>query len=193
MPAAIAFFLGIFSMGFQLLGSRLLGPWFGSSIVVWAFLISVFLAGFAGGSLTGGLLVRRGGVWRTRGRAVAAGVAVGTLAANALGARAFLAAVDAWAPPVPVALAVCCLVLFFPPVAALSALTPELVQQVSERGQSAGFASGWIYCVGTLGNISGIMLTTFLLIPMLPVSALLGLWAAGVAVTAGILLRCARV
>ena len=31
--------LGILSMGFQLLGSRLLNPHFGSSIIVWSWLI----------------------------------------------------------------------------------------------------------------------------------------------------------
>ena len=46
--------MGILSMGFQLLGSRLLNPHFGSSIIVWAWLISTFLAAFSAGSILGG-------------------------------------------------------------------------------------------------------------------------------------------
>ena len=50
----IVIILGILSMGFQLLGSRLLNPHFGSSIIVWAWLISTFLAAFSLGSMLGG-------------------------------------------------------------------------------------------------------------------------------------------
>ncbi len=46
--------LGILSMGFQLLASRLLNPHFGSSIIVWAWLISTFLLAFSLGSMLGG-------------------------------------------------------------------------------------------------------------------------------------------
>lgn len=192
MPVFLAFFLGIFSMGFQLLGSRLLGPWFGSSIIVWAFIISVFLAGFSLGSLGGGLLVRLSGARRRRGLVGVAGFAVAGFLINAVFARGFLDWLDARELPKMLALAAACGLLFLPPVMALAAFTPVLVQSLSERGQSAGFASGLIYCVGTLGNIAGIMLTAFVLIPMVPVSVLLWIWTAGVAGAAVLLVRCVR-
>ena len=44
-----------------------------------------------------------------------------------------------------------------------------------------GKASGLVYGVSTLGNIAGVMLTTFKLIPSFPVSTLLYVWL-GVAV-----------
>jgi len=52
------FALGYFSMGFQVVGSRLLAPHFGSSFIVWAFLISTFLAAFSTGSMFGGWVSR---------------------------------------------------------------------------------------------------------------------------------------
>jgi hypothetical protein len=192
MPVFLAFVLGVFSMGFQLLGSRLLGPWFGSSIIVWAFIISVFLAGFSIGSLGGGLLVRLSAPARARGVVLVAGLAVAGFGVNALFARGFLSWLDGFSAPLAVALGAACALLFFPPVTALAALTPVLVQAVSERGHTAGFASGLIYCVGTLGNIAGIMLTAFLLIPHVPVSMLLWIWTAGVAVTLLLVRRCVR-
>lgn len=192
MPVFLAFVLGVFSMGFQLLGSRLLSPWFGSSIIVWAFIISVFLAGFSLGSLGGGLLVRLAPAARPRWVALVAGLAVAGFAVNALFARGFLGWLDGFSAPLPLALGAACGLLFFPPVTALAAFTPVLVQAVSERGQTAGFASGLIYCVGTLGNIAGIMLTAFFLIPHVPVSALLWIWTGGVAVTLLLGVRCVR-
>jgi len=192
MPVILSFVLGIFSMGFQLLGSRLLSPWFGSSIVVWAFLISTFLAAFSLGSLLGGELAKRDGARVGRGLAALLGLAVAGFGANALFARALLSSIDTWSAPVPVALALACGILFFPPVFAMAALTPLLVQRFHRSGHEAGFASGVIYCVGTMGNIAGIMVTAFLLIPSFPLSVLLWVWTACVAVSNIFVFRCLR-
>lgn len=179
-------------MGFQLLGSRLLNPWFGSSIIVWAFIISFFLAAFSLGSIAGGLLARLSRQLRARWLGVVVAVAIVAFAFNAVFARSLLAWLDHWSAPLPVLLAFTCGVLFLPPVCALAALTPLLIQRLSEEGMTAGFASGVIYCTGTLGNIAGIMLTVFVFIPHFPVSVLLWLWTAAVSVTAIFVFRCLR-
>jgi hypothetical protein len=192
IPLLLSFFLGIFSMGFQLLGSRLLSPWFGSSIIVWAFLISAFLVAFSIGSIGGGFLVKFPHATRRKGLIVVGAVAVAGFAINALAASAFLSWLDGMSVSQTVGLAASCGLLFLPPVAALAAFTPVLVQAVNERGQTAGFASGLIYCVSTLGNIAGIMLTAFVFIPSLPISGLLWVWTAGVTVSSVLLIRCVR-
>lgn len=192
MPLILSFFLGIFSMGFQLLGSRLLSPWFGSSIIVWAFLISAFLVAFSLGSIGGGLLVKFPDGRRKKGLMAVGALAVAGFAGNALFATAFLSWLDERATPLAMALSASCGLLFLPPVAALAAFTPVLVQAMHDRGNSAGFASGLVYCVSTLGNIAGIMLTAFVLIPSVPVSGLLWIWTAAVAVSSVWLVRCVR-
>src|SRR5437764_6801079 len=56
MPAflfSLVFCLGMLSMGLQLVASRVLAPFFGSSIFVWASLITTFLAAFSAGSFIG--------------------------------------------------------------------------------------------------------------------------------------------
>jgi hypothetical protein len=55
------------------------------------------------------------------------------------------------------------------------------VQFLAARGTPPGKASGVVYGVSTLGNIAGVMLTAFALIPNFRVSTLLYLWL-GVAV-----------
>src|SRR5215212_3007090 len=79
--------LGILSMGFQLLASRLLSPYFGSAIDVWACLISTFLASFSVGSMLGGCISNLGQPQRTRWQMGGAAVAVLTLALTAYGGR----------------------------------------------------------------------------------------------------------
>jgi hypothetical protein len=55
-----------------------------------------------------------------------------------------------------------------------------------------GKASGLVYGVSTLGNIAGVMLTTFVLIPNFRVSTLLDVWLAVAVLTLVALLRFLR-
>lgn len=173
--------LGILSMGFQLLASRLLNPHFGSSIIVWAWLISTFLAAFSIGSMVGGWISNLPPAARRRGQWIGALLAVGSLAVTALFGRALLGQIEITFTETSTALLVSCLGIFFLPVTALSLFGPQCVQLLASRGMAPGKASGIVYGVSTLGNIAGVMLTAFALIPHLRVSTLLYLWL-GVAV-----------
>jgi len=170
--------LGVPSMGFQLLASRLLSPHFGSSLLVWAWLISTFLAAFSVGSMTGGWVSNLAPPYRGRAQWSGAILAVGTLAFTAfLGRPALDRIEEMFVEPGP-ALFVSCLALFFLPVTALSSFGPQCVQYLATRGVPPGKASGLVYAVSTLGNIAGVMLTAFVLIPSFRVSTLLFIWLA---------------
>ena len=168
--------LGILSMGFQLLASRLLNPFFGSSLIVWAWLISTFLAAFSVGSILGGWISNAPTSQRIRAQWIAGAVAVGSLAFTAFFGRAVLGQIEIAFTEITTGLLVACLGLFFLPVTTLSSFGPQCVQFLAGRGTPPGQASGLVYGVSTLGNIAGVMLTAFVLIPHLPVSTLLYLW-----------------
>lgn len=179
---AVVITLGILSMGFQLLASRLLNPHFGSSIIVWAWLISTFLAAFSVGSMLGGWISNLAPEPRRRGQVIGAAVAIVTLIVAAAFGRLLLGHIEIAFENVSTALLVSCLGIFFLPVTALSSFGPQCVQFLATRqGTAPGKASGIIYGVSTLGNIAGVMLTAFVLIPNFRVSTLLYLWL-GVAV-----------
>jgi hypothetical protein len=179
---AVVVTLGILSMGFQLLGSRLLSPHFGSSIIVWSWLISTFLAAFSAGSMIGGWISNLPDARRARGQWIAAAVAIGALAFTAALGRPALNWIEEAFPATGTALCVSCLGLFFVPVSALSCFGPLGVQFLAARGVAPGKASGLVYGVSTLGNIAGVMLTAFVLIPNFRVSTLLYVWLAVAAV-----------
>jgi hypothetical protein len=101
---------------------------------------------------------------------------VATLGLTALGGRALLEAIETAVTDANAALLVSCALLFFPPVTALSTFGPQCVQYLAARGTPPGKASGLIYGVSTIGNIAGVMLTAFALIPNFRVSTLLYLW-----------------
>ncbi len=170
--------LGILSMGFQLLASRLLSPHFGSSIIVWAWLISTFLLAFSAGSMLGGWISNLAAERRSRAQWIAAGVAVVSLAVTAFLGRPVLDQIEVAFTETSTGLCVSCLSLFFLPVTALSTFGPQCVQFLAARGTPPGPASGLVYGLSTLGNIAGVMLTTFVLIPNVRVSVLLYGWLA---------------
>ena len=91
------------------------------------------------------------------------------------------------------ALLVSCAGLFFLPVTALSSFGPQCVQWLATRGTPPGQASGIVYGVSTLGNIAGVMLTAFALIPNFRVSTLLYGWLAVAVVSLVALVRLLRV
>ncbi len=194
--------LGILSMGFQMLASRLINPHFGSTIVEWSWLISTFLTAFSTGSVLGGwvssLTAARRGWWQAG--VAAAGVV--SLAVTAFFSKRMLDAIelhfipdvrdmnDQGSPGMNAAVFLSCMALFFVPVTALSSFGPQCVGWLAARGTAPGKASGVVYGVSTLGNIAGVMLTTFLLIPRFPVSQLMLGWlgVATVSLTALIVL-----
>ena len=175
---SVVLILGILSMGFQLLGSRLLSPHFGSSIIVWAWLISTFLAAFSVGSMLGGWISNLPDERRQRGQWIAAAIALASLGFTAFFGRAALDQIELAFPVMGAGLFVSCASLFFVPVTALSCFGPQCVQFLAVRGTPPGKASGLVYGVSTLGNIAGVMLTAFVLIPNFRVSTLLYGWLA---------------
>jgi hypothetical protein len=168
-------------MGFQLLASRLLNPHFGSSLIVWAWLISTFLAAFSLGSIVGGWISNAPTPQRERAQLLGAVLAVLSLAFTAFFGRSVLDQIEIAFTELTTGLLISCLGLFFLPVTMLSSFGPQCVQHLAALGTPPGKASGLVYGVSTLGNIAGVMLTAFVLIPHLPVSTLLYLWL-GVAV-----------
>jgi MFS family permease len=168
--------LGILSMGFQLLASRLLNPHFGSSIIVWAWLISTFLAAFSVGSLLGGWISTTAPARRNRMQLAVALLGIGSLTVTAFFGRPILDYIEAAFIALNTGLFVACLALFFLPVTMLSTFGPQCVHYLAARGTPPGPASGVIYGISTLGNIAGVMLTAFALIPHFRVSTLLYGW-----------------
>ena len=112
-----------------------------------------------------------------------AAAAVLTLAFTATFGRGVLDVIEVKFESVSTALLVSCLGLFFVPVTMLSCFGPQCVQFLAARGTKPGAASGVIYGISTVGNIAGVMLTAFVLLPNLRVSTLLYVWL-GVAVVA---------
>jgi predicted membrane-bound spermidine synthase len=162
---AAAFVTGAIVMGFEMLGSRYLAPYFGGGIYAWAALISTVLAALCVGYFLGGWLADR----HPSPRVLGTTVAIGSL---------YLLVLPAFAEPVlqflvsaiddirSGSLAAALAIMFFP-VTFLGMYSPFAIRLLLHSRQSSGRVSGTVYGVSTAGSIAGTLGTTFFLIPLI--------------------------
>ena len=172
----LVFFLGMLSMGLQLIASRVLAPFFGSSIFVWASLITTFLAAFSTGSFIGATVSAKSRDKQGRIVSVLMIACSATLLFNSLGSYAVCDWIDLHIENLPAKLILTCLLLYFVPVMSLSSITPVCIAHYDRREKSAGRSAGLLSGVSTLGNIIGVLIAAFVLIPTFGTHALLHVW-----------------
>ncbi len=163
----VVFLCGAVLMALEIVGSRILAPYFGNSIFVWGSLISIVLLALTVGYYGGGRLADR---W-PRAVALAGLIAIPgvlifllpfgypavnrSVAATELGTR--------WGP------LVASLVLFLLPSCFLGTVSPYAVRLQATAVARVGTTAGVLYAVSTAGSIVGTLLTAFFLIPTLGV------------------------
>ncbi len=181
-----AFLVGGVLMGFEMLGSRYLFPYFGGGIGTWASLISTVLCALAIGYFAGSAIVDRHPSQKT-------------VAVSILVAAAYLACVPASADPVmseilnklgdgPSATLLASTALLLVPLTLLGTFSPIAVSILTRSADEAGRIAGLVYGVSTVGNVIGTLLTTFALIPTIGSRAITYYFAVALAGCAGILL-----
>jgi spermidine synthase len=165
----LVFTSGFVTLGVELSASRLLDPWFGNSMVVWASLIGMILLYLAVGYWLGGRIADRSPYPLTMLRMAALGAAgigvVPTLARPVLrmasdGLADFDAALLAGSMAG-------ILVLFAVPVTLLACVNPFAIRLTMGQVEGSGRVAGRVYALSTSGSILGCFLPVLLLIPML--------------------------
>jgi len=158
-----AFLLGFSLMSFEMLGSRYLYPYFGGGLNTWAVLISVVLIALMVGYFVGGMIADAHPDQRVLG-AIIATSGLYMLAIPLISDKVILFALDvAGDGPVGAFLATVLLLAF--PLTALSVFSPFSVRLLITAHTDAGRISGLVYAVSTAGNILGVLVTSFWLIP----------------------------
>jgi MFS family permease len=172
----LVFCLGMLSMGLQLVASRVLAPFFGSSIFVWASLITTFLAAFSLGSFLGGVVSVKPVAVQSKIVGGLMATCCGTLIFNSLACYAICDWLDLRIENLPAKLIATCFVLYFVPVTMLSTITPVCIAHYDRFKKSAGRSAGLLNGVSTLGNIFGVLFSALVLIPSFGLHHLLHFW-----------------
>lgn len=172
----LVFLLGMLSMGLQLVASRVLAPFFGSSIFVWASLITTFLAAFSIGSFIGAGVSAKSVLQQRRIVAALMILCSVALLFNSLGSYAVCDWLDLRIESLPAKLILTCALLYFIPVMSLSSITPVCIAWYDRQEKAAGRSAGVMNGVSTLGNIIGVLVAAFALIPTFGTRTLLHVW-----------------
>jgi spermidine synthase len=176
LPITLAVFVsGAVLLGLELAASRVLAPYFGSSLIVWGALIGVVLAGLSGGYWIGGSLVDRTPKPWLLVATLAAGA--GFVLAVPFLDRPVLEAIVAWDPEPRVNALLAALSLFGLPSVILAAATPMAVRLRADAIARLGRTAGRLFAVSTAGSIVGTIGTAFWLVPELGTDQLIAFGA----------------
>ena len=182
---AIVFVLGSVVMGFEMLASRYLFPYFGGSIETWGALISTVLSALMVGYSLGGYLVDRRPDLRLSSLLIA--VAAIWLYGLPLLSKPTLVFIMQTLGDGALATISASVMLMFVPLSCLGTLLPFVIRVILTDIDHAGRVAGLSYAISTLGNIFGTLFVTFALIPRFPVSQVTE-WLALVTASGSILL-----
>ena len=178
---ANGFLLGFVLMGFEMLGSRYLNPYFGSGIFTWAALISTALFALMVGYFAGGLVVDRWPREALLGRLIliaAVGLALVPLLADPITALVIAAAGDG-----PLGVMLAAVLLMCAPLTLIACFSPFCVRLLLESLDRSGRQTGLVYGITTTGNIFGTIMTAFWLVPSYGTRAITYAFAACVALS----------
>ncbi|MDZ4184070.1 MAG: fused MFS/spermidine synthase [Desulfuromonadales bacterium] len=155
-----AFVCGTLIMVIEVLGSRVIGPFFGVSLFVWSSLIAVAMIALAAGYALGGILSdRRDHPDYLYGIILVAGLLV--LLIPFLSAPVLKASMPLG---FRVGAFVSSLTLFGPPLLLLGFVSPYIIRIAAREMKNIGRTVGSFYALSTIGSVVGTLLTGFVLI-----------------------------
>jgi len=163
-------------MGIELLGGRILAPFFGSSVHIWGSIITVFMLSLSFGYLLGGKYsIRNASLTRYGSIFLLAGITVLPIAL--------------WAPNIMEAIfiriedsrygsLVASMALFFIPTIILGMISPYSVRLLVIDKERSGQVAGVLYFVSTLGSALGTIITSFYFVLLFEVNAIIYAYSA---------------
>tara|TARA_B100000929_G_scaffold128843_1_gene102055 strand:+ start:2299 stop:2886 length:588 start_codon:yes stop_codon:yes gene_type:complete len=167
-------------MTIEMLGARILSPYFGGSLSVWGSIITIFMVALAMGYLIGGRLSTQNP------NAV-------IFAIFFIGAAVFSLPVILFADAImePIFLTIedprygslfASIFLFFIPTSILGMISPYSVRLMVETHEHSGHMAGLLYFISTIGSAAGTLGTSFYFVLWFEVNQIL--WSAVVALIA---------
>lgn len=161
----IVFVTGAVVMALELVGSRIVAPYLGTSIYVWTSLIGVILASLSFGYYWGGRLADKKPDYRTfsfliLSSAIFTGI-IGIINIPVLNA------VSKFVPDIRVSAVIAATLLFAPASVMMGTISPYAIRLRMETIEHSGATVGRLYAISTVGSIIGTFASGFFLISFL--------------------------
>lgn len=171
----IVFVAGAVVMVLELVGSRVLAPYLGTSLYVWTSLIGVILASLSAGYYIGGMLADRGPSYAMLSR-ILLGAAF-TVFILAITKEDVLRFLEAQPLPLQAKAVMGTIVLFVLPTVFLGTISPYAARLRIFNVETSGRVVGNLYAISTAGSIVGTFLAGFFLIALIGTTNILYLLA----------------
>jgi len=152
-------------MAYEIIGSRIVAPYIGTSTYIWTSLIGVILAALSLGYWLGGRFADRFPGLKALSAAIF--LAGGAVSVTILIKDAVLSAVAGAGGPLEVKAIAAATLLFAPASVLLGFVTPYAVKLRTMSLEDAGKTVGRLYALSTIGSIAGTFAAGFFLVPFL--------------------------
>ncbi len=163
----VSFFEGSCVMVAELAGGKMLAPYYGTSLYVWASTLALTLGGLTAGYYIGGELSKRDLDKRQKTLFFTLAIASALVIVMPMLAKfimqrtldmSFLTGVI-----------VSQLFFLMPPILGMGMVSPMLISLIAEKNDS-GKAAGLVYAISTLGGVIATLLTGFWLVPLVGIT-----------------------
>jgi predicted membrane-bound spermidine synthase len=159
----VSFVEGAAVMIIELLGAKIVAPFYGTSMYVWASILGVTLIALSGGYFIGGSVSNK---YKDKSPlfAILAVGAVLTIIAPRIAPSIMMATADFG---VRIGSLISVLIYLLPPIFCMGMVSPIIIQLINQSPENAGQTAGTIYAISTVGGILATFLAGFVLIPEL--------------------------
>ena len=153
---------GFSMMALEIMGGRYLYPAFGTSIDVWAAIISVFILSLSVGYWLGGKIADRSTNNKPLGYLIISAAIcyflltiVGQPISDGMPDSLKSSRAGSLLP---------CFIIFFPPSLLLGCVSPILVKLIFVSGEHVGRTTGTLYAISNVGSVLGILVADYVLL-----------------------------
>lgn len=166
----LAFTSGFSIMSIELLGGRIMAPYFGSSVHIWGSIITVFMLSLSIGYLLGGKLSTKNVSLKTYGLIFI--LASLTALPIVLFSEQIMELIFINIEDTRYGSFLAAILLFFIPTIILGMISPYSVRLLISDKKNSGQIAGILYFVSTLGSALGTLITSFYLVLWLEVNTI---------------------
>ncbi|MCD4697159.1 MAG: fused MFS/spermidine synthase [Bacteroidales bacterium] len=164
----VVFICGAVVMAYEIIGSRMLGPYVGTSISVWTSIIGIILLSLSIGYYTGGKLADKHPNHRYLVIIIFASAIF--IFVSALIRKPLINWILSHIPNLEAASLLSSVALFSLPAVLLGMVSPYAVKLKLKNIKTSGATAGYLYAISTTGSILGTFLAGFVLIPAFRIS-----------------------
>lgn len=157
----VSFFEGGAVMAVELVGAKMVGPYYGNSLYVWAAVLALTLGGLTTGYFFGGIISKRYPNQKTLYLIML--VSALLVALMPLSSEVIMEATLGL--KLQLGITISCLVFLFPPLVCFGMVSPLIVRLVTTHEQKIGHAAGTVYAISTVGGIIVTFFVGFYAIP----------------------------